>query len=911
MLLFLSLSCVCAADNETGLEDVSINADDVSMHYRNGTRLNVDLTDSNDQSLSNQSVIININRVNYTRTTDTDGKASIAINLLPGKYLSNIYFLGTNKYSSSSKQINVEVLPTISGDDLTKYYRNDSQYYATFLDGMGNPLSFADVTFNINGVFYTRQSNEDGVARLNINLAKGDYIITAYNPNDGFAHSNSIKVLPTVNGSDLVKIYRDSHQYWATFRDSRGNPLSNSNVEFNVNGVIYTRQSNEYGNAKLNINLGPGNYIITAHNKINGELSSNNIVVYGYSETKLTTQDYSFRLNDDDTITATLTNRLNYGIAGEVIKLNADNNTYSALTDENGVAKFYPGLAQGNHSLKFTHDATSVYGASQAISNVENYNGTRAIINADDDIIFINDKYSVSLYDENSTPFKNQSIFLKVGQNIYSAVTDDVGVATFNVTSGEGKYEAIVFYNGTGYKFTRKIVSLFIVDDTKTSIVPYTSSVTEGRGEKFNVYLSSNSIKLPNKEVIISVNGRNYTKTTNEDGIASLTINLSPNSYDMKFYFLGDDFFKASSNSSLLTVVPRIYTQISLITPVHYKGSEFTFNLKLKADKGLSGRNITFTIGSNTYNQITDDDGVIHLNINDLAVGKYYVTYSFAGDYDYAPFTGASTLEVTSQTPYGYGYWVRYGNMNDVDFDVLASHGTKQIILHSYAFTAYGENNVVHWIKQANDYGMKVHIWMQVAYYGGWSTLSNRDGSYNYDLINSKIDEARYYAGVPGVSGVHFDYLRFPGTAHNYPNAADSINYFVINAVAAIKQVNPNCQASAAIMPEPSSMIYYYGQDYTTLSRYLDFIAPMVYKGNYNSGTSWIGSVTKWFVANSKGAEVWTGLQAYRSDDDVTPLSVSELANDAQTALNSGAKGIIMFRWGATNFIDFDTLVRK
>ena len=82
----------------------------------------------------------------------------------------------------------------------------------------------------------------------------------------------------------------------------------------------------------------------------------------------------------------------------------------------------------------------------------------------------------------------------------------------------------------------------------------------------------------------------------------------------------------------------------------------------------------------------------------------------------------------------------------------------------------------------------------------------------------------------------------------------------------------------------------------------------MAYKGNYNSGTSWISSITQWFVENSNGATIWVGLQTYVSDNDITKLSASELSNDAQAAYNGGASGVMMFRWGVCNFIDFNKL---
>ena len=86
-------------------------------------------------------------------------------------------------------------------------------------------------------------------------------------------------------------------------------------------------------------------------------------------------------------------------------------------------------------------------------------------------------------------------------------------------------------------------------------------------------------------------------------------------------------------------------------------------------------------------------------------------------------------------------------------------------------------------------------------------------------------------------------------------------------------------------MPEKNDA-YVYGQDIPVISKYLDIIVPMAYKGNYNSGTSWISSITQWFVENSNGATIWVGLQTYVSDNDITKLSASELSNDAQAAYN-------------------------
>ncbi|MBT9659156.1 hypothetical protein, partial [Methanobrevibacter smithii] len=66
---------------------------------------------------------------------------------------------------------------------------------------------------------------------------------------------------------------------YAIFTDSQGNFLKNKNVQFNINGVFYTKTTNDKGIAMISINLNPGKYIITAKNLVTGEQSSNIITV--------------------------------------------------------------------------------------------------------------------------------------------------------------------------------------------------------------------------------------------------------------------------------------------------------------------------------------------------------------------------------------------------------------------------------------------------------------------------------------------------------------------------------------------------------------------------------------------------------------------------------------------------------
>jgi len=148
------------------------------------------------------------------------------------------------------------------------------------------------------------------------------------------------------------------------------------------------------------------------------------------------------------------------------------------------------------------------------------------------------------------------------------------------------------------------------------------------------------------------------------------------------------------------------------------------------------------------------------------------------------------------------------------------------------------------------------------------------------------------------------DYCRYPGTAYKHPNAevaTSIITNFVagVRAMLNSKSVEKGSFISlgVCVMPECSINTYYYGQSYEQLSKYVDYLVPMVYKGNYGKDTSWIGTTTA-YIVNHSTAPVVVAVQTYRSDSDPTPLSGSELANDVQTAIYNNAAGYALFRYG-------------
>ena len=312
----------------------TILANDVVKFFRNGTQYCAKFLDGCGSPLVNASVTFNINGVLYKKQTDDNGMAKLNINLRPGVYILTAMHPDALMYGS-----NITVLSTILANDVVKFFRNGTQYCAKFLDGCGSPLVNASVTFNINGVLYKKQTDYEGVARLNINLFPGKYILTAMHP-DGLMYGYNITVLSTIHGDDIVKFFRNGTQYCAKFLDGCGSPLVNASVTFNINGVFYKKQTDDNGMARLNINLFPGEYILTAIH-LNGEEKANIIKVL----TTISAEDISLIENKSGVFV------LKTHDGARNVSITIDGVEYIVQTDDGGVATLNVSLSKGNHAV--------------------------------------------------------------------------------------------------------------------------------------------------------------------------------------------------------------------------------------------------------------------------------------------------------------------------------------------------------------------------------------------------------------------------------------------------------------------------------------------------------------------------------------------------------------------------------
>ena len=873
--------------------------------------------------LKGRTVDFTINGKTYSKTTDSNGVASLPIGLKKGNYPITVSYAGeTNIDKVSVKSIITAVTNKnlkIVAPALNAYSSNSNVFKATLtVDGL--PLEGRSVGLTINGKTYYVNTDSKGVASLPIGLKKGSYPITVSYAGETNVNKASVTSKVIVFTTKTSKIaapplvaYLSENSFTATLTVD-GIPLEGRTVDFTINGKTYSKTTNSKGVASLPIGLKKGSYPITVayagEKNINKASVKSTVLVITTKTSKISAPDYKEYAKSGKDFTATLTVD-GIPLEGRKVDFTINGKTYSKTTNSKGVASLPIGLKKGSYPI-------TVYYAGE--TNINKASVTSKII-------CITTKASkivapaLTAYSSDNNAFtatltvdgfalEGRSIDFTINGKTYTMTTNSKGVASLPIGLKKGSYPITVAYAGEKNINKASVKSTVLVITTKTSKISAPDYKEYAKsGKDFTATLTVDGIPLEGRKVDFTINGKTYSKTTNSKGVASLPIGLNPGSYSITVSYAGEKNINKASTTAKLTVVEKLSKVVTRMTNGNYKhNTAGQFKVKLTDEKGtvLKNYSVTFTVDGKSYTKKTDSSGIATLDIK-LKQGTYDVKVSSGNTEKYNGVSKTFSIRVQSLNTVNNGFWLFGRDMNNVNLDTLKSYGTTQIFLNFKAVELYGKSGVESFIQKANNRGISVHIWMQVFYDGEWHNPV-KNGKIDEDLINSRISLAKSYASIKGVSGIHMDYLRYPGTAYKYAKGTEAINYFTEQVCKELHGMNPDLIVSAAIMPEPSNDIYYYGQDVPTLTKYLDVIIPMVYKGNYNQGTSWIQKTTQTFVKQSSGAEVWTGLQSYRSDSNPTPLSSSEMFKDADAASIGGATGVILFRWGLVNYIKFNNI---
>ena len=227
----------------------TVEAFDFTKVYGSSSKYYAIFCDSNGKLLSNETVLIKVLNKTYKRTTSSDGIASLNINLNPGTYL----ITATNPLTGETRQNRIYVFKYLmENKNISQYYSYKATYKVRAYDRNGNIAKGVTVNIKVGSKTYKKTTDNEGYARLNINLMPGNYVIKAsYN---NYTVSNKITVKHLLDANNIIaKKSLKKITVKVSLKKVNGNALKNKKITLKFNKKTYSAKTNSNGVATFSI----------------------------------------------------------------------------------------------------------------------------------------------------------------------------------------------------------------------------------------------------------------------------------------------------------------------------------------------------------------------------------------------------------------------------------------------------------------------------------------------------------------------------------------------------------------------------------------------------------------------------------------------------------------------------------
>ncbi len=532
----------------------------------------------------------------------------------------------------------------------TIYYNGD---YSIYLKDSNSNAKLANksIDFVINNVKYNSTTNEEGVAIINLNFSPGKYSVSAsFVGDDLFApcdFNSNLEILPTIKASDVTKYYKGSTRYSATFLDSHGNPLANRVVTITVNGKSYSQKTNNNGVASLDVNMKPGSYKIVSRDPVTGyEVTTNFIIL-----STICSSNLNKVAGDGRKFTAKFLKGDGQPLAKKYVKFKLKGKTYKVKTNKNGFASLslkklkkgtYKIVCYNNDGLTKTHTIKVFKKKASTKLTASSY----IFYPNENKVVTV--KLSTALADGSCS---GKIIKIKVNGKTYSKKTDSAGMIYFDMSFlKKGVFTVEYKYGGNKFfksSFSKKSVTIFDTLDTSVKVTG-TSSFGHGAGTVLKVAYTAGGVPLAKRTVSLTIDGKTYTRTTDNNGVASIIpINLDIGKYKVDYKTNDESKLHGTSGSFDINVFKRAPSKITWKCKSSFKDNSQTFKVLVSDSNGkhASGGTVELTIDSETYSAKVSSKGYATVKTS-VDIGKYKVSFKFGGNNEYLSSSNQKSIKV-------------------------------------------------------------------------------------------------------------------------------------------------------------------------------------------------------------------------------------------------------------------------
>ena len=532
------------------VSSVILNATDVVKPFGGDKNYTVTVEESN-EPLADVNVTITVNGENYTVQTNSEGQASIPLNLKVGVYEI------TSQYDVINITTTVNVTSTILANDSEGEYLN-TVFSAEFLDIAGNPLANKEVKFIVNDNEYNATTDENGKANVKIDLDVGNYTVEIVNLINN--ETKESKLIITQSESELTLN--------ATQNTSTVTLTANINPKTATGEVVFTVKENNYtayvenGTAYLKFeDLDVGTYDVAANylgdNNLNAS-SVSSIFVVDKINTELTITNKVKTFGESSYPEITLTDENGKAMADANISVILNGETMNLKTNANGTATVDYDMDAGNYSILVNYKGSDKYKETSIYDNIT-VNKLAVEIKVSDLKKSYGDanKLTITLTDANGNPIANASVSAVISSSIYSGTTNDKGIALIDIPLAPNTYDSVISYEcNTNYNNAINTAKIVVKKATPKLKAAKKTFKAKTKTKKYKIALKVNGKAMNKAKVTIKVNGKKYKAKTNSKGKATFKItNLSKKAkYKVAINYKGNKYYNKVTKTVIIKV---------------------------------------------------------------------------------------------------------------------------------------------------------------------------------------------------------------------------------------------------------------------------------------------------------------------------------------------------------------------
>ena len=423
-------------------------------------------------------------------------------------------------------------------------------------------------------------------------------------------------------------------------------PLSNKNVNFNINNVEYTATTDINGFAGINLNLNPGIYSAVIY--FSGDADYNNCSLAGSVEILPTIKanDIMKYYKANTPFSAQFLDGSGNVFANQVVAISVNGKVYHVRTNANGFANLQINLKPGAYRIVSTDPLTGfqITTTYTILSTITSGN-TKQVAGQ-------NKKFTVTFLKNNGKALSKKYVKYKFKGKIHKVKTNSRGQFSISLKKFKKGTYKIKCYNKDGLSKTFKIKIYKRKASTALTTQFYTFFANDNKVIHVKLLTALGDNSNAGKKVKIKINGVTYSRKTDGGGNAYLNLNsFSKGLYKVECRYNGNSFFKSSKTSNYVTILDSTDAKLTVkSTKTFGYGAGTLFKVALTAGGvPLIKRSVTLNIAGVNYNLISDDKGVVSLPIN-LGIGKYAVSYNSYNQFNIRATSGSCEIEVFKRT---------------------------------------------------------------------------------------------------------------------------------------------------------------------------------------------------------------------------------------------------------------------